>query len=140
MVVIKMRLLIFLVLSRYGLGCKYKIIFQTSIYNWIQNCIFRYLWYFVFLWSDYNLIWQPSRQILVLGTSRGCPSPKFPGRLTKILLTIPGISRTDVPIWHSGDVSKWSPDDVLIWRPRQVPGRLIQDSPWTFSGRPLDNP
>ena len=37
MVLIKMRLLIFLVLSRYGSACKYGIIFQTSIHNWIQN-------------------------------------------------------------------------------------------------------
>ena len=37
MVLIKMRLLIFLVLSRYGSACKYGIISQTSIYNWIQN-------------------------------------------------------------------------------------------------------
>ena len=40
MALIKMRLLIFLVLSRYGLACIYGIIFQMSIYNWMQNCIF----------------------------------------------------------------------------------------------------
>ena len=40
MVLIKMRLLIFLVLSRYGLACKYKKISQISIYNWMQNYIF----------------------------------------------------------------------------------------------------
>ena len=40
MVLIKMRLLIFLVLSRYRLACKYRIISQISIYNWMQNCIF----------------------------------------------------------------------------------------------------
>ena len=60
MVLIKMRLLIFLVLSRYGLACKYRIISQISIYNWMQNCIFWYLWYciFIFLRSNYNLLRQ----------------------------------------------------------------------------------
>ena len=36
MVLIKMRLLIFLVLSRYGLACKYRIISQIAKYNWMQ--------------------------------------------------------------------------------------------------------
>ena len=60
MVLIKMRLLIFLVLSRYGLACKYRIISQISIFNWMQNCIFRYFWYciFIFLRSNYNLLRQ----------------------------------------------------------------------------------
>ena len=60
MVLIKMRLLILLVLSRYGLLCKYRIISQISIYNWRQNWIFRYLWYsiFIFLRSNYNLFRQ----------------------------------------------------------------------------------
>ena len=40
---VKMRLLIFLVFSQYGLACKYEIIFQVSIYNWAQNCILKYL-------------------------------------------------------------------------------------------------
>ena len=35
-VLIKMRLLIFLVSSRYGLACKCGIIFQISIYNWMD--------------------------------------------------------------------------------------------------------
>ena len=35
-----MRLLIFLVFSQYGLAGKYGLIFQISIYNWAQNCIF----------------------------------------------------------------------------------------------------
>ena len=34
---IKMRLLIFLFLKRYGLACEYRIISQMSIYNWMQN-------------------------------------------------------------------------------------------------------
>ena len=60
MVLIKMRLLIFLVLSRYGLACKYRIISQISIYNWMQNWVFQYLWYciFIFLRSNYNLLRQ----------------------------------------------------------------------------------
>ena len=60
MVLIKMRLLIFLVLSRYELVCKYRIISQISIFNWMQNCIFRYFWYciFIFLRSNYNLLQQ----------------------------------------------------------------------------------
>ena len=60
MVLIKIRLLIFLILSRYGLACKYRIISQISIYNWMQNCIFRYLcyWIFIFLRSNYNLVRQ----------------------------------------------------------------------------------
>ena len=33
----KIRLLISLVLSRYGLACKYGIIFQKSIYSWMEN-------------------------------------------------------------------------------------------------------
>ena len=40
MVLIKKRLLGFLVLSLYGLNCKYGIVFEASIYNWTQNCIF----------------------------------------------------------------------------------------------------
>ena len=39
MALIKMRLLIFLILSRYGLACKYGTVFQLSMYNWMQNCI-----------------------------------------------------------------------------------------------------
>ena len=34
-----MRLLISLGLSRYGLVCRYRKIFQISLYNWMQNCI-----------------------------------------------------------------------------------------------------
>ena len=40
MVLTKIRLLIFLVLTQYGLACKYGIIFQILLYNWMQNCIF----------------------------------------------------------------------------------------------------
>ena len=39
-VLVKMRLLIFLVLSRYGLGCKCRKFSQASISNWMQNCFF----------------------------------------------------------------------------------------------------
>ena len=57
-VLIKMRLFIFLVLSGSGFACKYRIISQISVYNWMQNCIFRYLWYciFIFLRSNYSLL------------------------------------------------------------------------------------
>ena len=60
MVLIKMKLLIFLVLSWYGLASKYRIISQRSIYNWMQNCNFQYLWYciFIFLRSNYKLLRQ----------------------------------------------------------------------------------
>ena len=60
MVLIKTRLLIFSVLIRYGLACKYGIISQMSIYNWIQNCISWYFWccIFIFLRSNYNLLQQ----------------------------------------------------------------------------------
>ena len=55
-----MRLLMFLVLSRYELACKYRIISQISMYNWMQNYIFQYLWYciLIFLRTNYNLLWQ----------------------------------------------------------------------------------
>ena len=51
-----MRLLILLVLSQYGLACKYRIIFEILIYNWIQNYILCYFWFciFIFLRSNYN--------------------------------------------------------------------------------------
>ena len=60
MMLIKIRLLIFLVLSGYRLGCKYSIISQISIYYWTQNCISRYLWYciFIFLRSHNSLLLQ----------------------------------------------------------------------------------
>ena len=59
MVLTKMKLLIFLVLIQYGLACEYWIIFQISIYNWMQICIFRYLWYCIFiLRSNYNFLRQ----------------------------------------------------------------------------------
>ena len=63
MALIKMKQLIFLVLSRYGLGCKYRIISQISIYDWMQNCIFQYFWYciFIFIRSNYNLMRQVRR-------------------------------------------------------------------------------
>ena len=77
----------------------------------------------------------PSRQILVLKTSRGRPPWTSPGRPLKILFDRPGY----VPIWRPGDVLKWRPGDVLIWRSRDVPGRLIRDVPRTFSGRPLED-
>ena len=56
MLLIKMRLLIFLVLSRYGLAYKYRIISQISIYNVMHNCIFWYFWYriFIFFTSNYD--------------------------------------------------------------------------------------
>ena len=63
MALIKMKQLIFLVLSRYGLACKYRIISQISIYDWMQNCIFQYFWYciFIFIRSNYNLMRQVRR-------------------------------------------------------------------------------
>ena len=51
----EMRLLILLVLNRYGLAFKYRIISQISIYNWMQNCIFWYFWYCVFIFLRSNL-------------------------------------------------------------------------------------
>ena len=39
-VLVKMILLIFLLFYQYGLACKYGIIFQILISNWIQSCIF----------------------------------------------------------------------------------------------------
>ena len=60
MVLIKISLSIFLVLSQYRVACNCRIIGQMSIYNWMQNCIFQYLWYciFIFLKSNYNLLPQ----------------------------------------------------------------------------------
>ena len=60
MVLIKLSLSRFLVLSQHGVACKCRIIYQMSIYNWMQNCIFQYLWYciFIFLKSNYNLLPQ----------------------------------------------------------------------------------
>ena len=60
MVLIKMRLLMLLVLIWYGSVFKCRIISQVSIYNWMQNRIFRYLWYCIslFLRSNYNLFRQ----------------------------------------------------------------------------------
>ena len=57
-----MRPLIFLVLSRYGLACKYRIISQISIYNWMQNCIFRYFWYCIFIFQRSKYISNCSRK------------------------------------------------------------------------------
>ena len=37
-----MRVLILFVFRQYELGCKYEIIFQISIDNWTQNCIFQH--------------------------------------------------------------------------------------------------
>ena len=54
MVLVKMRLLIFLVLSGCGLACKYEIILQISIYNWMQNCIVLYFWYCILIFSRSN--------------------------------------------------------------------------------------
>ena len=75
----------------------------------------------------------PSRQILVPRTSRGRPPPKSPGRSLKIVFDRP----RDVPIWRPGNVLKRRPGIVRIWRSKDVPGRLIQDVPRTFSGRSL---
>ena len=36
----KMRMLIFLAFSQYGLVSKYGTIFEISIYDWTMNCIF----------------------------------------------------------------------------------------------------
>ena len=51
-----MKRLIFLVLSRYRLAFKYRIDSRISIYNWMQNCIFSYVWYciFIFIKSYYK--------------------------------------------------------------------------------------
>ena len=48
MVLIKMRLLIFLVVSRYGLSSKNGIIFQRSIYNWSKNQKNFWIWCDIF--------------------------------------------------------------------------------------------
>ena len=42
-VLIKIRIFVFLVFIQYILPCKYRIVFQISIFNWMQNCIFYYL-------------------------------------------------------------------------------------------------
>ena len=55
MVLIKTRLLIFLVLSRYRLTCKYRIISQIPIYNWMQNRIFWYFWYCILIFLEIKL-------------------------------------------------------------------------------------
>ena len=47
-----MRLLIFLVLSRYGLACKYGIISQLWLYHWMENYIFWYFWHYIFIFED----------------------------------------------------------------------------------------
>ena len=51
-VLIKMRLLIFLILCRYRLACKSRIISQISMFHWMRNCIFRWFWYCIFIFSD----------------------------------------------------------------------------------------
>ena len=40
---IKMRLLIFLAFSQYRLACKYGIILEILVYNWMQNA-FSVIW------------------------------------------------------------------------------------------------
>ena len=61
------------------------------------------------------------------------PSTMSPRHPLKIQSDHPG----DFPIWHSGDVPKWHLGDVLIWR--DVPGRVIRDVAWTFSGHALED-
>ena len=39
-VLIKMRLVMLLVFTQQELACKYRLILQISVYNWVQNCIF----------------------------------------------------------------------------------------------------
>ena len=56
----------------------------------------------VYNWHNVLMAQYPSRQILVLGTSRGRPPPTSPGRPPKILFDRPG--------------------DALVWRSRDVPG------------------
>ena len=58
MVLIKIRLLLFSVLSRYGLAHKYRVISQILIYNCLHNCNLRYRWYYIFIFSrsNYNLL------------------------------------------------------------------------------------
>ena len=58
------------------LACKYRIISQMSIYNWMQNCIFRYFWHcFFYIFkiklqligrSDYQLKALSPAQIAIL--------------------------------------------------------------------------
>ena len=61
------------------------------------------LWYLIMfgdtdVLTEFANIWKstPSRQILVLRTSRGRLPPTSPGRSLKIFLTVPGTSRSDV--------------------------------------------
>ena len=46
--------------NRHGLAQKYRITSQISICNLVQNCIFQYLWYciFIFLTSNYKFLQQ----------------------------------------------------------------------------------
>ena len=75
----------------------------------------------------------PSRQMLVLRTSRGRSPPTYQGSPLKILFDRPGDiliwNPGDVPIWRPGKVLKWCPWDVPIWRLRDFPERLIRDVP-----------
>ena len=48
--------------SRYELDCTYRIISQISIYNWMQNCIFRYFWYCIFIFQRSKYISNCSRK------------------------------------------------------------------------------
>ena len=96
---------------------------------WCHNIYIYILYIYIYCIYIYTYLFlcTPSRQILVLRTSRGRLPPTSPGRPLKILFDRPG----DVPIWRLGDVLKRRPEDVLIWRSRDVPR--------TFSGRPLED-
>ena len=61
-----------------------------------------------------------SRQILVPRTS-----PKYP--------IWPSSGRHDLTSW---DVLNWHPGNIRMWRSQDVPGRLIREVPWKFSGCP----
>ena len=80
------------------------------IYIYIYN-IYIYIYIYCIYIYTYLFLCTPSRQILVLRTSRGRLPPTSPGRPLKILFD--------------------RPKDVLIWRSRDVPR--------TFSGRPLED-
>ena len=78
----------------------------------------------VFVIVNYTtLLMLPSRQILVVRTSRGRPHPTSQGRPLKTLLD------------HPGDVLKWRPGNVLSRRSRESLGGWFGTAP----GRPLED-
>ena len=100
--------------SPYGLACKYRIFSQTSIYNWMQNWIFWYIWYcvFIFLRSNCSLVtwfvtWQIKNSIISSDSN-------LKQKIIKETIKVKEIRRVKIEFWRIPELMVHLEDDLYF--------------------------